>query len=176
MPKAREYSERFDAAAVADIDQWQVQTLGPIAEQVTVAAVVSAVSAVALAVLMTALFARMLLARDAGQIAIQRAIGADDAGLRTQYLTRMALVLVLGVVAGTVAANTLGEGLFNLMFEGIFGGFEMLFQGTSRIDLVVDPLLAYLALPAALLVAVGLATSASARSISDASISSLATE
>jgi putative ABC transport system permease protein len=170
------YAEEFAPATVADIEQWRVQTLGPIAQQIMVTAVVSAVVALALAALMTALFMRMLLARDAGPIAVQRAVGADDPGLRRQYLTRVLLVLLLGVVVGTVAANTLGEGLFNLMFEGMFGGFESLGQGTSRIDFAVDPLLTYLALPAALLTAVALTTSASSRSISEARVSTLTTE
>ncbi|MGK2854018.1 MAG: FtsX-like permease family protein, partial [Microbacteriaceae bacterium] len=174
--KAQELSTALAPAKVADIGQWRDQTLGPIAEQIMITAVVSAAVAVALAVLMTALFTRMLLARDAGQIAIQRAIGADDAGLRRQYLTRIVLVLVLGVGAGTLAANTLGESLFNLMFEGMFGGLEALGQGTSRIDFAVDPLLTYLALPLVLLGAVALTTTASSRSISDASVSTLATE
>jgi putative ABC transport system permease protein len=170
------YADQFAPAKVADIEQWRGQTLGPIAAQLTVTAVVAAVAAVALAVLMTALFTRMLVARDAGQIAIQRAIGADDAGLRRQYLTRMLLVLVGGVVVGTLAANTLGETLFNLMFEGMFGGFETLGQGTSRIDFAVRPLLAYVVLPAALLAAVTVTTAASSRAISGADISALTTE
>ena len=174
--KAQAYSDEMAPAKVADIEQWRVQTLGPIADQITITAVASAVVAVTLAMLMTALFTRMLIARDAGPIAIQRAVGADDAGLRRQYLTRIVLVLVLGVVVGTLAANTLGQGLFNLMFEGMFGGFESLGQGTSRIDFAVRPLLTYLVLPAALLVAVALATMASSRSISAASISTLTTE
>lgn len=173
--KAATYAAELAPAKVADIEQWRVQTLGPIAAQMMVTAVVSAFVAVALAVLMTALFTRMLLARDAGQIAVQRAIGADDAGLRRQYLTRVLLVLVAGVIVGTLAANTLGEALFNLMFEGMFGGFETLGRGTSRIDFDVNPLLAFAALPAALLASVALATAASSRSISDASISTLAT-
>jgi putative ABC transport system permease protein len=173
---SRTYAERLAPAKVHDIDQWRVQTLGPIAGQVEIAALVSAVVALALAVLMTALFARMLLARDTGQIAIQRAIGADDAGLRQQYLTRMLFVLVLGVLVGTLAANTLGERLFNLMFESMYGGFESLGQGTSRIEFAVDPLLAYLLLPAALLTAVTAATVVSSRAISAADISSLTTE
>ena len=174
--KAASYSAAFAPAKVADIEQWRVQTLGPIAEQIMVTAVVSAVVAVALAVLMTALFTRMLVARDAGQIAVQRAVGADDAGLRRQYLTRVLLVLVLGIAVGTLASNTAGERLFNLMFEGMFGGLEALGQGTSRIDFAVNPLLAYLLLPLALLTAVTVATGASSRSISDADISALATE
>ncbi|MFK5647835.1 FtsX-like permease family protein [Ornithinimicrobium sp. LYQ121] len=173
---ASAYAAEFAPATVADIEQWRVQTLGPIAEQITITAVVAAVVALALAALMTALFVRMLLARDAGQIAVQRAVGADDPGLRRQYLTRVLLVLLLGVIVGTVAANTLGQGLFNLMFEGMFGGFESVGQGTSRIDFAVDPLLTYLALPAALLATVALSTSASSRSISEARISTLTTE
>jgi putative ABC transport system permease protein len=163
-------------ATIADIDRWREQTLGPTADLLTIAAIVAACVAVALAVLMTALFTRMLIARDEGQIAIQRAIGADDAGIRRQYLTRMLLVLVLGVVVGTVAANTLGETLFNLMFGVMFGGFESLGQGTSRIDFAVAPLLAYLLLPAVFLAAVAGATAASSRNISTADISSLTTE
>jgi putative ABC transport system permease protein len=173
---AQAYGDEIAPAKVADIEQYRVQTLGPIAGGITVAAIVSAITAIALAVLMTALFTRMLVARDAGQIAIQRAIGADDAGLRSQYLTRILWVLVLGVAVGTLAANTLGQTLFNLMFEGLYGGFETLGQGTSRIDFAVDPLLAYVLLPAALLISVAAATVASVRSISAADISTLTTE
>jgi putative ABC transport system permease protein len=174
--KAEAYAAEFAPARVADIEQWRRQTLGPVAEQILVTAVVSVVAAVALAVLMTALFTRMLIARDAGQVAIQRAIGADDAGLGRQYLTRMLLVLVLGVLAGDVAAMTLGEALFNLMFEGMFGGLEALGQGTSRIDFAVNPLLAYVALPLVLTGAVTVATAASSRSLARTHMSALATE
>jgi putative ABC transport system permease protein len=174
--KAAAYAAQLAPGKVSDIEQWRVQTLGPIADQIRVTAIVSAVVALVLAALMTSLFVRMLLARDAGQIAVQRAIGADDPGLRRQYLTRVLLVLLLGVVVGTVASNTLGEGLFNLMFEGMFGGFESIGQGTSRIAFTVEPLLTYLALPAALLATVALTTGASSRSISTARISTLTTE
>ena len=170
------YRDQVAPGTIADIAQWRAQTLGPIAGQITVTAIVSAVVAIALAVLMAALFTRMLLARDDDQIAIQRALGADDLGLRRQYLTRILLVLVLGVVVGTLAANTVGEAMFNLMFEGMFGGLESLGQGTSRIEFVVNPWLAYLALPAALLASVSLATVAGSRSISTADISTLTTE
>jgi putative ABC transport system permease protein len=75
---AQEYGDELAPAKVAAIEQWRLQTLGTIADQLTVTAGVSAVVAIALAVLMTALFVRMLVARDAGPLAIQRAIGADD--------------------------------------------------------------------------------------------------
>lgn len=174
--KAAQYAEQMSPAKVSDIEQWRIQTLGPIAEQITVTALVSAVVALILAALMTALFVRMLLARDAGQIAVQRAVGADDPGLRRQYLTRVLLVLLVGVIVGTLASNTLGEQLFNLMFEGLFGGFESIGQGTSRIAFATAPLLTYLALPASLLATVALTTATSSRTITTARISSLTTE
>jgi putative ABC transport system permease protein len=173
---AAAYGDELAPATVADIEQYRAQTLGPIAERLTITAAVAVLVAVALAVLMAGLFVRMLIARDQGPIAIQRAIGADDAGLRLQYLTRILTVLVLGVVVGTVAANTLGETLFNLMFEGMYGGFETLGRGTSRIDFAVQPLLAYAVLPVVLISAVAAATVASCRSIAAADISSLTTE
>lgn len=174
--KAEAYDTRFSSATIADIDQWRAQTLGPVADQMWLAAVVSAFVAVALAVLMTALFTRLLTARDAGQIAIQRAIGADDAGIGLQYLTRILIVLGIGVVVGDVAAMTLGETLFNLMFEGMFGGLEALGQGTSRIDFHVSRLLVHGALPIALTAVVALTTALNSRSIAHAHISTLATE
>jgi putative ABC transport system permease protein len=163
-------------AKVSDIEQWRGQTLGPITDLLTRTATVSAVVALVLAALMTSLFVRMLLARDAGQIAVQRAVGADDPGLRRQYVTRILLVLLIGVVVGTVASNTVGETLFNLMFEGMFGGFASIGQGTSRIAFAVQPMLTYLVLPAALLATVALTTVASSRSISHVRISALTTE
>lgn len=173
---AATYADALAPGKVADIEQWRAQTLGPIADQLTTTAAVAVTVAVALAVLMAGLFVRMLLARDQSRIAIQRALGVDDAGLRQQYLTRILLLLLLGVVLGTVAANTLGEGLFNLLFEGLFGGFEALGRGTSRIEFAVRPLLVYAALPAVLLAAVTGATVAACRSIGTAGISSLTTE
>nr|WP_255622784.1 FtsX-like permease family protein [Tessaracoccus sp. OS52] len=157
--KASQLSSELAPATVADIAQWRSQTLGPIAGQLGGAAAVAAVAAVLLAVVMTALFTRMLLARDAAPIAVQRALGTGEAGIRTQYLTRILLVLLLGVVVGAVAANTVGEGVFNLMFEAMFGGLETLGQGTSRIAFDVNPLLTMLALPLVLLTAVALAAS-----------------
>lgn len=162
-------------ATVADVQTWRAQTLGPVSDQLGRTALACVVVAIALAALMTAMFTRMLLARDGAQIAIQRAIGIDDAGLRRQYLTRILLVLGAGVVAGSLAAGTAGESMFNLMFEAMFGGFEVIGQGTSRIDFDVQPLLTVLAVPAALLTAVALATRGATRTIATRHIAGVMT-
>ena len=58
----------------------------------------------------------------------------------------------------------------------MFGGFEAIGQGTSRIAFSVNPLLAYVAMPALLVGAVSLTTAASSQSISTVRISALTTE
>ncbi|MGA8046682.1 MAG: hypothetical protein WCA30_10520, partial [Dermatophilaceae bacterium] len=62
------------------------------------------------------------------------------------------------------------------MFVGTFGGFEALGQGTSRIDFMVEPILTYNALPAALMTMVALTTVAGSHAISAARMSAITTE
>ncbi|OMG58019.1 ABC transporter permease [Tessaracoccus sp. ZS01] len=174
--KLAEYAQAWPEARPAQMRDFQDQQLGPISERVTQVAFLSGGVALALAVLMTAMFTRMLLAGDASQIAVQRAVGAPDSSIRAQYLTRILAVLALGVPLGIALALTVGQGLFNLLFEGMFGGLSQLFQGTSRIEFITNPWLTAVALPAALFVAVGSATVAATRTIRTARVSSLVTE
>lgn len=172
---ADQLSARLPGVRVSQIAHYRDQQLGPIATQITLVALLSALTAIALAVLMSMMFTRMLLAGDRGQIAIQRAIGASGRDIRAQYLTRILTVLALGVPAGLLVALTLGEQLFNLMFEVMFGGTAYLFQGTSRIDLTLDPWLT-LAIPTVLFIVVAGATALVCRTTTTASLSSLSTE
>ena len=103
--------------------------------------------ALLLAALLTVMIMRLWIAAEATPIAVQRALGTALATLRAPYLTRMLVTLAAGLLLGTGATRSLGQGLFNLLLEGLFAGPEHLFQGTSRVELVVDPLLTGLAQP-----------------------------
>lgn len=157
--------QRLAAAApdarVADVEDYRAQTLGPVTGRMASTAGVAAAVAIALAVLVSVLTTRMLLAGDAGQIAIQRALGTPDTSIRSQYATSMLTCLAIGVPLGAVAAATAGQALFNVLFEGLYGGLQLLGQGTSRIDFVADPLVTGLGLPLVLAAAVIAATVAS---------------
>lgn len=174
--KAAEYQQAWPSIRPWKMSDFTAQQLGPISRQINQAAALSALVAVALAVLMTAMFTRMLLAGDNTQIAIQRGIGVSDSDIRVQYLTRILVVLALGVPIGIGLALTLGQSMFNLMFEGMFGGIGYLFRGTSRIEFITSPALTALALPAVLITAVALATVASFRTITRTGVASLVTE
>lgn len=161
----QQLTQTLPGAQVAVVDAYRAQTLGPVVDRMGSTAWLAAAVAIALALLVTVMTTRMVLAADAGQIAIQRALGTPDTSVRGQYLTAALTALVIGVPLGALASSTVGQGLFNLLFEGLYGGLEMLGQGTSRIEFITDPLITLLGIPLALAAAVTAATLAACRDI-----------
>src|SRR5699024_10028963 len=137
---ADDLSVQLPGARVVQTEATRSQLLGPLGERVRTAAALASSAAAALAALLAVMISRLWLATDAAALAVQRALGASPLTLRAPYLTRMLLSLLLGLGIGAALSLTAGQGLFNLLIEGMFGGMEHLFQGTSRIDLVIDPL------------------------------------
>ncbi|MGO1201459.1 MAG: FtsX-like permease family protein, partial [Dermabacteraceae bacterium] len=133
-------SAQLTEARVSETEVYRTQLLVSVGERIDAAAALAAAVAVTLAALLAVLISRLWLATDAAPLSIQRALGASPLTLRAPYLTRMLVTLVLGLAVGAAFSLSLGQGLFNLLIEGMFGGMEHLFQGTSRIDLVLDPL------------------------------------
>ncbi|MGD7705627.1 FtsX-like permease family protein [Microlunatus sp. Y2014] len=136
--------------------------LGGTISSIGVAAVAALVVGLAVAALVTALFMRLLVTKDGTQIAVQRAIGVTDSGIQLQYVTRSVAVLVLGVVLGAVLANTVGGGLAGLLLAPV---------GLAELQLIAQPLTAYVATPLALLTVVVATTLAATRPTADNTIS-----
>ena len=146
---AADYEARFPFAKVSAMDDFVAQTYGPTIGAIGLASYASVGVALAITALITLLFMRMLIAKDRYQVAVLKSIGFTESDIRTQYLVRSVLILVLGVVLGTILANTLGEALVGAVIASF---------GASSFAFVVDPLQAYLAAPAAMALAVLLAT------------------
>ena len=147
--KAAEYEARFSFAKVSPMDAFVAQTYGPTVRAVGMASYASVGVSLAIAALITLLFMRMLIAKDRYAIAVLKSIGFTESDIKTQYLVRSGIVLALGVVLGTVLANTLGEAL---------AGAAIASFGASSFAFVVDPVEAYLLAPAAMALSVLLAT------------------
>ncbi len=162
---AERLAAELPGARVVVVDAYRAQTLGPVIDRIGMTAGVAAAAALAIAVLITVLATRMVLAADAGQVAIQRALGLPDASVRAQYVTATLTALVIALPLGVLAAGTAGQELFNLLFETLYGGLELAGQGASRIEFVTNPALTLLALPLILAVAVAAATLAASRDI-----------
>ena len=165
--KVHYYSEAFSPARVTDLKGYLGQTLGSTIEQLGQVTAVAAAAGVAVSVLITALFLKMLISGDLRQIAIMKSLGFTLHDIRRQYLTKTLFTLTLGIVLGTLFANTMGESIVSFLWS---------FMGASQIRFVINPLMAYFIFPLILLVLVSITTLAGIRGIKEAKITDIITE
>lgn len=159
--KVAEYKSAFSFAKVADIDDYITQAFGGIINAVQKVSYAAIAAATVLTLLVTLLFMKMLLTKDRYSIAVLKSLGFKTRDIRIQYLARVFVVLAVGVIIGTVLANTLGE----LVGVGLIASF-----GASTFRFVVNPMFAYLFSPVLMSICVGVATWLSVSSISSLKI------
>lgn len=165
--KAAEYSAAFYPAKVTHLKEYVSQTFGATIRQLQLASALSIAIAQAIAALITALFLRMLIAKDGREVAIMKSIGFSLSDIRVQYITRALTVLCVGIAAGTLAANTLGQAMVSRLGS---------LMGASRISFVIDPVLAYILCPLALALVVTSTTLASTAQMQKMSVSQMISE
>jgi len=136
--KTAEYAERFGFAKVSDIDEYVVQTFGSTINSVRKASQAAVGVALSITILVTLLFMRMLVVKDRYSIAVMKAFGFTNSDITAQFVSRSVFVLLIGIVLGTLLANTLGEALAGVVIASF---------GASSFEFVVDPLAAYLVCP-----------------------------
>ncbi|MFO8064948.1 MAG: ABC transporter permease [Spirochaetia bacterium] len=165
--KMREYSELFAPARVTDLRSYLSQTLGNTIDGLVMVTAGATAVGMAVAVLITSLFLRMLISKDSKRIAVMKSIGFSLRSLRVQYLTTALVLLVIGIGAGSLFSNTIGQRLV---------GFVWGFMGASQIRFVIDPLQAYLIMPLLLMLTVAITTMVSIRGIKEQSIAATIAE
>lgn len=136
--KISEYANKFEYAKVSDMNEYVAQTFGSTISSVRKASNAAIAIALVISVLVTLLFMRMLVAKDKVSIAVMKSIGFTNSDMKTQYVSRSVFILIIGIVLGTMLANTLGE-----MLAGVF----ITSLGASTFDFTVNPLTAYLLSP-----------------------------
>ncbi|MGE7091854.1 ABC transporter permease [Lysinibacillus sp. NPDC048646] len=147
--KVSEYTDRFDFAKVSGIDEFVTQTFGSTISSVGKVSNAAIAVALIITVLVTLLFMKMLIAKDRYSIAVVKALGFTNADVRAQYASRSVFVLIVGIIFGTVLANTLGE---------ILAGAVISKFGASTFKFAVNPFSAYLYSPLLMICAVLIAT------------------
>ncbi len=147
--KVSEYADRFDFAKVSDIDEFVTQTFGSTISSVEKASYAAVAVALIITVMVTLLFMKMLVARDRYSIAIMKAFGFTNSDVTAQYVSRSVFVLIIGIVIGTLLANTLGELLAGTLISSF---------GVSTFNFAVNPLSAYLLSPLTMICSVLIAT------------------
>jgi len=141
--------------------------LGNTIEQIRKVTIVSIAVGLSVSVLITSLFLKMLIAGDTAQIAIMKSLGFSLNHIRIQYLTRSLLLLISGIVLGTIFSNTAGQDIISMIWS---------FMGASQIRFVIDPVQSYVIIPLLLIVCVTLTTLISIAGIKNSSISEIVAE
>ncbi|MEK4006944.1 ABC transporter permease [Paenibacillus sp. FSL H3-0333] len=135
-----QYREQFPFAKITGIDETIGQMLGPMRKAIQKASIVATLATVLLTLLVTTLFMKLLVAKDRYCIAILKSIGLTSRDIRRQYLTRSVTVLGMGVITGTLLANTLGE-LAGVAIVSSFGASAFHFEVNPWFVYLFSPLL-----------------------------------
>ncbi len=147
--KVTDYQAKFPAARVIGVNETAAQMFENVASAIGQASLAAIVIAALLTVLVTILFLKMLIAKDRYPIAVLKSMGFTTRSIGRQYMLRSAIVFVLGVVIGTVLANTLGE----------YAGIALMSSfGASTFPFEINPLFAYVFSPLLLALCVFIAT------------------
>lgn len=136
--KVSEYTNRFGFAKISGIDNYVAQTFGSTIGSIRKASYASIVVALVITALVTLLFMKMLVAKDRYSIAVMKALGSTDWDIRLQYVSRSIFILVVGIVLGTLLANTVGE----ILAVAVISSFW-----ATSFKFEVNPLSAYLISP-----------------------------
>ncbi|HDR4423906.1 TPA: FtsX-like permease family protein, partial [Bacillus cereus] len=143
--KVKEYKHKFSYAKITDTDDYLTQTLGETIKQLRLVTQVAIMIAILISVLITAMFFKMLLAKDSSQILIMKNIGFSYKDIRIQYITRSLVIVLIGIVTGTLLAATFGEMLVSWLGS---------FMGAAHIKFVVNPIVSYVICPTILFISV----------------------
>ncbi|MEH6995684.1 ABC transporter permease [Neobacillus drentensis] len=160
--KVSGYSDKFDFAKTSDIDEFVSQTLGSTISSVEMASYAAVAVALVITVLVTLLFMKMLVAKDRYSIAVMKAHGFTSSDIKAQYVSRSVFILIVGIILGTLLANTLGE---------VFAGALISSFGASTFNFTVNPITAYLLSPLMMIFTVLIATMIGASSVGKIKIS-----
>ena len=160
--KVTEYSNKFGYAKVSDVDDFVTQTFGSTIRSVETASYAAIVVSLIITALITLLFMKMLIAKDRTSIAIMKALGFTKSDIKLQYISRSVFVLIIGIMLGTLLANTLGETIAGAIISSF---------GADSFKFTVNPLSAYLLCPLLMICAVLIATIAGTSGAGKISIS-----
>ena len=132
----------LSVSRVTDIDDYLMQTMRPLVNQVAQVVYVTAAVAIVLMILMAALFTQMLIVRYRHQFVILRRVGFSSRHLNIQILCSTVIVLLSAVCVGTVLSTSIGEAIVAFVWG---------LMGAPSIQFIVSPALVYGVCPLAMI-------------------------
>ncbi|WP_321385070.1 ABC transporter permease [uncultured Enterococcus sp.] len=115
--KMAEYKAALPFAKIYNVSLYKEQIFGPTIQSIGGVALGSIAVALLITGLVTALFMKLLVVKDKKEIAELKAIGYTNKDISAQYLSRSLIILVAGLLLGTLLASTLGPVLASVMMS-----------------------------------------------------------
>ena len=162
--KKLEYKTHFSSVKVNNSSEFMNNTMGNTIDKLKLTVCISILISLFILILITSLFLKMLISKDLSQITIMRSLGFSKKDIQKQYFVSWGLISLIGVILGTVLSNTAGETLI---------GLAMSTMGAAQIKFIINPIIAYLIVPVAL-IGIGITTTfLNTRHIENTSISKM---
>lgn len=159
--KKAEYTQQFPSARITDLKDYIYQSLGNIIEQLKHLTIVMAIISLLIASFTTIVFVKLLIIKSKKDIAIMHSIGFCNRDIRQQYLVRLLVVMLVGIILGIIMTNSLGQSVLALMLSSM---------GASQISFIVNHALAYVLYPFLLIITVTLSAVCSTKQVKNIKI------
>jgi len=134
------YAERFEFAKVSRVEQFVSQLFGSTIHSIKQVSHTALGVALLITFMITILFMKMLVAKDRYSIALLKVLGFTNKDIKAQFISRSFIVLMLGLLLGTLLANTLGEKLAGAVIAS-FGASTFHFSINGLWAFLLNPLM-----------------------------------
>ena len=131
-------------ATVRTVTEFIDSMIGGISEQLRYLKVLILIIVIIINILVVMLMQRMFMIREQGEMGMLKALGFSNGSIISWQAKRIALVLLAGILLGTVTGTP---------FSQVTSGQVFKLMGASRITFVINPSEVYLIYPAALFAA-----------------------
>lgn len=145
-----DYQERFAGnqdvgVKVVDIADYELRTYGQTIQQIRLAANVAMVIAVAVIIIVTSLFLRLLVEKERYQISLQKALGFTNAEVRGIYFKKSLVCSLIAIAVGILLGTIPGEVMAGLILRSF---------GAAGFRFVLDFVMVFVKIPVVTLVTV----------------------
>lgn len=132
--KLEQYKRDLPFAKMNNAEKFRDQTFGATIQSLFFVSIGALAVALLVTSLITALFIKLLLAKDKREIAILKATGFTNQAIGKQYLSRSLITLFCGVGLGTLFAMTAGTAMSGFV-SALLGGVTIQLTGSGLIYL-----------------------------------------
>lgn len=124
-----EYLDLFDCMDGGRIEEYVKGTYGQTIEQVERAKSIAVLVAVSIIFVVLVLFVRMLIEKDRYDISLKKAIGFTSAAISGEYMKRVSVCILIGVLMGLFLGCVPGEAIAGMLLGSLgAAGFEFIFD------------------------------------------------